>query len=134
MAGLAFTKGLFHRYQGEPQLALKELNIARFDSFFGEAAISNMIEIYLNPLNEMIFTSQNEPEYTPTVDNIKAAQDLIAELNNRGVDTTIIECNAMIHTKQKANLEQASKKLADLLSKHKDYIPALVSIALCKFI
>jgi len=49
------------------------LNIARFDSFFGEAAISNMIEIYLNPLNEMIFTSQNEPEYTPTPDNIKAA-------------------------------------------------------------
>lgn len=73
MAGLSFTKGLFHRYQGEPQLALKELNIARFDSFFGEAAISNMIEIYLNPLNEMIFTSQNEPEYTPTPDNIKAA-------------------------------------------------------------
>jgi len=73
MAGLAFTKGLFHRYQGEPQQALKELNIARFDSFFGEAAISNMIEIYLNPLNEMIFTSTGEAEYTPTADNIKAA-------------------------------------------------------------
>lgn len=58
-----------------------------------------MIEIYLNPLNEMIFTSIGEPEYTPTADNIKAAQDLIAELNHRGVDTTIIECNAMIHTK-----------------------------------
>ena len=134
MAGLAFTKGLFHRYQGEPQAALKELNIARFDAFFGEAAISNMIEIYLNPLNEMIFTSIGEPEYTPTPDNIRAAQDLIAELNHRGVDTTIIECNAMIHTKQKANLELASKRLSDLLAKHKDYIPALVSIALCKFV
>jgi tetratricopeptide repeat protein 21B len=56
MAGLAFTKGLFHRYQGEPHQALKELNVARFDSFFGEAAITNMIEIYLNPLNEMLVT------------------------------------------------------------------------------
>jgi tetratricopeptide repeat protein 21B len=73
MAGLAFTKGLFHRYQGEPQLALKELNIARFDSFFGEAAISNMIDIYLNPLNEMIFSSLGETEYSTTPDNIKAA-------------------------------------------------------------
>jgi tetratricopeptide repeat protein 21B len=54
MAGLSFTKGLYHRYQGEPHLALKELNVARFDSFFGEAAISNMIEIYLNPLNDML--------------------------------------------------------------------------------
>jgi hypothetical protein len=100
MAGLSFTKGLYHRYQGEPHLALKELNVARFDSFFGEAAISNMIEIYLNPLNEMLVTqTKGEPEYTPTPDNIRAAQDLITELNNRGVDTTIIECNAMIHTK-----------------------------------
>ncbi len=73
MAGLAFTKGIFHRYQGEPQLALKELNIARFDSFFGEAAISNMIEIYLNPLNDMIFSSIGESEFTTTPDNIKAA-------------------------------------------------------------
>jgi len=58
-------------------LALKELNVARFDSFFGEAAISNMIEIYLNPLNDMLVSQTGEPEYTPTVDNIKAATDLI---------------------------------------------------------
>lgn len=73
MAGLAFTKGLYHRYMGEPHAALKELNVARFDSFFGEAAISNMIEIYLNPLNEMIYTSQGDNDYNPTPENIKAA-------------------------------------------------------------
>jgi len=49
VAGLAFNKGVYFRYNGEPQNALKELNIARFDSFFGEAAITNMIDIYLNP-------------------------------------------------------------------------------------
>lgn len=54
-------------------MALKELNVARFDSFFGEAAISNMIEIYLNPLNDMLVSQTGEPEYTPTSDNIKAA-------------------------------------------------------------
>ena len=63
MAGIAFTKGLFHRYQGEPQAALKELNIARFDSFFGEAAISNMIDIYLNPIGDMIYSSVEASEY-----------------------------------------------------------------------
>lgn len=109
--------------------------MARFDSFFGEAAISNMIEIYLNPLNEMLVTqTTGEPEFTPTADNIRGAQDLIAELNHRGIDTTIIECNALIHTKQKTNLELAAKRLGDLLTKQKDYIPALVSMALCKFI
>lgn len=52
---------------------MKELNIARFDGFFGEAAIQNMIEIYLNPLNEMIYSSQGETEYSTTADNIRAA-------------------------------------------------------------
>ena len=73
MAGLSFTKGLYNRYIGEPQNALKELNIARFDSFFGESAISNMIEIYLNPLNEMIFSSLGETEHSTTTDNLRAA-------------------------------------------------------------
>lgn len=107
MAGLAFTKGLYHRYQGEPQQALKELNIARFDSFFGEAAITNMIEIYLNPVNEMIYSSMGDVEYSTTADNLRAAQDLISELNNRGVDTSIIECQSLLHTNQKSNYDVA---------------------------
>ena len=80
-------------------MALKELNVSRFDGFFGEAAISNMIEIYLNPAGEMIYSSLGETEYSTTMDNVKAAQDLIGELSNRGVDTTIVECNALVHTK-----------------------------------
>lgn len=72
-AGLAYNKGLFYRYTNEPQKALKELNIARFDGFFGESAVHTMIEIYLNPANEMIWSSLGETEYSTTPDNIQAA-------------------------------------------------------------
>jgi hypothetical protein len=93
-----------------------------------------MIEIYLNPLNEMIFSAVEGSEYQTTADNLKAAMDLIRELNNRGTDTSIIECNALIHSKTKPNLEAAQKKLQDILAKNKDYIPALVTLALCRFV
>jgi tetratricopeptide repeat protein 21B len=53
MAGLAFCKGLNHYYQHQPSDALKELNVARYDSVFGTLANCTMIEIYLNPGNEM---------------------------------------------------------------------------------
>jgi hypothetical protein len=49
---------------------LKELNIARFDGFFGESAIQTMIDIYLNPANEMIWSSLGETEYSTTGDNV----------------------------------------------------------------
>lgn len=57
MAGLAYCKGLYNRYNSEPQKALRELNFARYDNFYGQSAIQNMIEIYLNPANELIYSS-----------------------------------------------------------------------------
>ncbi len=46
----------------------------------------------------------------------------------------MIECLAMIHTKNKANLETAAKRLQDILTKNKEHVPALVNMALCKFL
>jgi len=92
MAGLAYCKGLYSRYNSEPQKALRELNFARYDNFYGESAITNMIEIYLNPANDMIFSSQLEIDYGTTVENIQAARELMEELKGKGVDTSIIEC------------------------------------------
>ena len=70
MAGLAFCKGLYNRWNSEPQKALRELNQARFDNFFGEQAIQNMIEIYLNPANDLIYSSILETDYGTTPENI----------------------------------------------------------------
>jgi len=133
-AGLAYIKGIYLQYTGESSKAVQQLNLARFDGFYGESAVTHMIEIYLNPANEMIWTAVGESEYSTKPENIQAAQDLIHELQQRNVDTTILECQSLIFTKSKQNLEQAEKRLKEMLSKSKDYVPALVNLALCKFI
>lgn len=56
MAGLAFCKGLSHFFQNSPMEALKELNVARQDNTFGQQATVCMVEIYLNPAQEMQYT------------------------------------------------------------------------------
>ena len=111
MAGLAFCKGLFNRWNSEPQKALRELNQSRFDSFFGESAIQNMIEIYLNPANDLIYSSILETDYGTTPENVQAAKDLMEELKLKGGDTTLIECQILIASKQKANLDESFKIL-----------------------
>ena len=63
-AGLAYSKGLFFRYTGEPQKALKALNRARFDSFYGQQALLLMIQIYLNPHDELLYSSKEKAQYT----------------------------------------------------------------------
>jgi tetratricopeptide repeat protein 21B len=50
------------------------------------------------------------------------------------VETTIIECDTHITSKEVKELEVAEKKLKKILEKNKEYVPALVAMGLCKFI
>ncbi len=51
-----------------------------------------MIEVYLNPANDMIYSSIQETSYATTKENIENARELTNELKVKGVDTTIVEC------------------------------------------
>jgi len=58
-----------------------------------------MIEIYLNPAQELIFSSQaDQMSYSPTPENIAASKELVNELKVKGVDTSIIDCQILIAT------------------------------------
>lgn len=52
-AGLNYCKGLYEWYSGNPNNALRYFNHARRSSEWGHQAICNMIEICLNPDNDL---------------------------------------------------------------------------------
>jgi tetratricopeptide repeat protein 21B len=118
----------------DPQKALKEFNTARFDQFYGSKSLLQMIEIYLNPNNELLWSSSGENTSTTSAENIKAAESLIQELNARDFDTTILECYAFIHTKKKELIEKAMNRLTEILQKNKEFVPALVAMATAKLL
>lgn len=53
-AGYHYCKGLVNWFNNNPNAALEEFNRCRRDSKWGERAVYNMIEIFLNPENETI--------------------------------------------------------------------------------
>ena len=73
--------------------------------------------------------------YKTSPENMKAADSLIKELAMK-IDegTTIQECYGMMHTHKKDLISKASKVLQDLLSGNSEYIPAILCLALCKFL
>lgn len=132
-AGLAYAKGLYYRYSSEPQKALKALNRARFDSFYGEDALVLMIQIYLNPHDEIVYSFKDKDAvFKTSQENMKAADVLVKELSMKEYDTTILECYAMIHTHKKEYISKAMKMLEDLLRGNSDYVPAILSLAVAK--
>lgn len=54
VAGLAYCNGLYEWYTGNPNAALRHFNNARHDQEWGQQSIYNMIEICLNPEDEML--------------------------------------------------------------------------------
>lgn len=52
-AGLNFCRGLYEWYGGNPNNALRYFNNARRSSEWGHQAICNMVEICLNPDNDL---------------------------------------------------------------------------------
>ena len=66
--------------------------------------------------------------------HFEESEELIEELQKTNMDTSILECNVLIATKQKSELTLAAKTLQAILQKNSGYIPALVAMGLCKFL
>ncbi|KAJ3256152.1 Tetratricopeptide repeat protein 21B [Boothiomyces macroporosus] len=129
-AGFYYCKGLYHRHLNELSDAMKCFIQAKRDGTFGEPAIHNLVEIFLNPNNETvggealeIATENSDTSETDLLGIITA--DKLLKLLPKTLETQILECHALMATKQKAEIEKAIAIQMDILSTEKDYIPAL---------
>eukprot|EP01137_Pigoraptor_chileana_P035464 Opistho-2@29514 len=140
--GLNYCQGLYNRYSNNPNEALKHFNRARKDQEWGELAIYNMIEVCLNPDNETIGgetfesvtdNSQSGSSEKPEAElfAVKTAEKLLKEVKNRpkSFRHQILECNALMATKLKTNIEKALTQYMELLNTERDSVAALLGMA-----
>ncbi|TPX31100.1 hypothetical protein SmJEL517_g05482 [Synchytrium microbalum] len=143
-AGLRFCKGLHARYINNANLALREFNACRRDLVWGERAISAMVEIFLNPDNEIlggealnaVREAQEPGAETDDSDSdllaVLTADKLLKELpqNPKSVKTRVLECYALMGTRHKSECELAVARLTDVLNDNPDHVPSLLGQAI----
>ncbi|KAM6934319.1 tetratricopeptide repeat protein 21B [Xenentodon cancila] len=141
--GFNYCKGLYLWYTGEPNDALRHFNKARKDNDWGQNAVYNMIEIYLNPDNDTIggelfenldgeignSTEKQESEQLA----LRTAEKLLKEIKPQTpgghVQLRILENYCLLATKQKANIEKALSVFTEIANNEKDHAPALLAMA-----
>eukprot|EP00828_Plagiopyla_frontata_P041534 TRINITY_DN5952_c0_g1_i6.p2 TRINITY_DN5952_c0_g1~~TRINITY_DN5952_c0_g1_i6.p2 ORF type:complete len:295 (-),score=57.60 TRINITY_DN5952_c0_g1_i6:100-984(-) len=138
--GLCFCRGLYYQYMRKPHEALKEFMISKHQSSYMETSIVNMVWIYLNPQNELLFSSSDESQVTRNIDmeNLKTADNLLHELSQHQANQlkiSILQSYILMFSRQKQNIELAQNRLLDILkAKQQDYPPANFALAVVKYI
>ncbi|KAJ4933159.1 hypothetical protein JOQ06_029994 [Pogonophryne albipinna] len=141
--GFNYCKGLCLWFTGEPNEALWHFNKARKDNDWGQNAVYNMIEIYLNPDNDTMggevfenldgdignSTEKQESEQL----SVRTAEKLLKELKPQTpgghTQLRILENYCLLATKQKANIEKALNVFTEIANNEKDHVPALLAMA-----
>ncbi|KAK1903312.1 Tetratricopeptide repeat protein 21B [Dissostichus eleginoides] len=141
--GFNYCKGLCLWFTGEPNEALWHFNKARKDNDWGQNAVYNMIEIYLNPDNDTMggevfqnldgdignSTEKQESEQL----SVRTAEKLLKELKPQTpgghTQLRILENYCFLATKQKANMEKALNVFTEIANNEKDHVPALLAMA-----
>src|SRR2546428_235288 len=94
--GLNFCRGLYYRCTGEINKALQEFSKSKTDEYYGAKCIEQMLEIYINPDNNIMLIDLESPfnhnnkgdslNYNTSELNLEAIQFLLKELKIRRND------------------------------------------------
>lgn len=129
--GLQYVQGLLHLYRSEPRQALVAFNGARRDVVWGTKALSRMIEIYLNPDAEELFTDAAEAGSEKA--QVRAAEQLLNELDGRSDKDAsrliVLRAHVAMATGRSALVESAIPKLLALVKADREYVPAFLAMA-----
>uniref|UniRef100_A0A183CDH7 TPR_REGION domain-containing protein n=1 Tax=Globodera pallida TaxID=36090 RepID=A0A183CDH7_GLOPA len=121
-AGFNFCKGLIEWYTGEPNAALQAFSRARRDLEWGERALYNMIEICLNPDNEILGADVGEQQMSPedaqeANESYKAADRFFKELRHKSMldqRYKLVENFILLASPNKANVQKALSNFTEL--------------------
>ncbi|XP_044149245.1 tetratricopeptide repeat protein 21A [Bufo gargarizans] len=140
--GYNFCKGLYCWHIGQPNEALKFFNKARKDNDWGERAITNMIQICLNPDNEIVggevFDSLEDDSLLGEKRDseklgVRTAEKLLKEFHPRTAhgenQLIMLQCYCLMATRDKGNIETAISTLTDMAGTEKENVSALLAVA-----
>uniref|UniRef100_A0A8D2HGL1 Tetratricopeptide repeat domain 21A n=1 Tax=Urocitellus parryii TaxID=9999 RepID=A0A8D2HGL1_UROPR len=140
--GFNYCKGIYSWHVGQPNEALKFLNKARKDSTWGPYATYYMVQICLNPDNELVGGEAFENPMTESNSTnrkeleqhgVRTAEKLLREFYpHSAFDQTqlkLLQSLCLMATREKANVEVALDAFIEMAQAEKDNTPALLAMS-----
>ncbi|CAD8066862.1 unnamed protein product [Paramecium sonneborni] len=134
--GLCFCRGLYYKYKNLPKEALIQFNYAKKHQQYAEDSLTYMIDLYLNPDQDLYYSITDEQPKPVAVENLKACDQLLKELQNRGSMSRYLVMQAQVLqlSGNPKSIEMANGILGQLLKSNREWSPAMLSLAINKFL
>uniref|UniRef100_A0AC35F4F0 Tetratricopeptide repeat protein n=1 Tax=Panagrolaimus sp. PS1159 TaxID=55785 RepID=A0AC35F4F0_9BILA len=125
-AGYNYCKGLLEWYTCDPNSALNYFNRSRRDSEWGERAVYNIIEIFLNPDYETLGGEalenaiENDANQAERELNVKSAERFLNEIRAKpglAQKFILMENFILLATSNKIKIQQSLNNFLDLIEK-----------------
>ncbi|XP_019518289.1 PREDICTED: tetratricopeptide repeat protein 21A isoform X2 [Hipposideros armiger] len=137
--GFNYCTGIYCWHIGHPKEAMKFLNKARKDSTWGQSATYYMVQICLNPDNEIVggkafenLVSESKKE-SEQQEGVRTAEKLLLEFYPHTAwgqtQLQLLQGLCLLATREKANVEAALGTFINMAQAEKDSVPALLAVA-----
>ncbi|XP_028623167.1 tetratricopeptide repeat protein 21A isoform X4 [Grammomys surdaster] len=140
--GFNYCQGIYCWHIGQPNEALRFLNKARKDSTWGQLATCYMVQICLNPDNEivggeafesLVGDSNSASRKESQQHGVRTAEKLLREFyphsESGQTQLRLLQSLCLLATREKANVEVALGAFIEMAQAEKDSIPALLAMA-----
>ncbi|XP_049484935.1 tetratricopeptide repeat protein 21A isoform X1 [Panthera uncia] len=140
--GFNYCRGIYCWRIGQPNKALKFLNKARKDSTWGQSATYYMVQICLNPDNEVVggevfknLVAQSNSTDRKALEQhaVRTAEKLLRDFYPRSdwgqTQLRLLQSLCLLATRDKANVEAALGTFIAMAQAEKDSVPALLATA-----
>ncbi|XP_039093106.1 tetratricopeptide repeat protein 21A isoform X1 [Hyaena hyaena] len=136
--GFNYCRGMYCWHIGQPNEALRFLNKARKDSTWGQRATYYMVQICLNPDNEVVGgevfkTLVAESKKAPEQHAVRTAEQLLRDFcapsARAQAQLRLLRSLCLLATREKANVEAALGTFVEMAQAEKDSVPALLAMA-----
>ncbi|XP_036122537.1 tetratricopeptide repeat protein 21A isoform X3 [Molossus molossus] len=140
--GFNYCTGIYHWYIGQPNEALKFLNKARKDSTWGQSATYYMVQICLNPDNEIVggeafhnhaAESSSSGRKEAEQHGVRTAEKLLREFYPHTAwgqtQLRLLQGLCLLATREKENVEAALGTFIEMAQAEKDSVCALLAMA-----
>ncbi|KAM5233426.1 tetratricopeptide repeat protein 21A isoform 5-T10 [Hipposideros larvatus] len=141
--GFNYCTGIYCWHIGHPKEAMKFLNKARKDSTWGQSATYYMVQICLNPDNEIVggkafenlVSESNSPgrKESEQQEGVRTAEKLLLEFYPHTAwgqtQLQLLQGLCLLATREKANVETALGTFINMAQAEKDSVPALLAVA-----